>query len=262
MGAALARTRKFSSVVQIQLLDELGSRDNIVAALNRLATGSAPPLSSPPALRTLQQVQPEDAVIIYFAGHGFTRNGRYYVLPRDVGSAKSAATSVGQWRDSLAVRGISDQALRSHIAGMDSPRILLIIDACQSGQVLETEEHRFGPLNSDGISQLAYDKGMYVLAATQPDQSAVELPALRHGLMTHVLVEKALQAMGADIAPQDGRITVRELLDYTVRQTRTDVQAIFGRGLQDMSVERLPVQEARAFYPRTLEQDPWLIDVR
>jgi hypothetical protein len=39
----------------------------------------------------------------------------------------------------------------------------MVIDACNSGQALEAEEKRRGPMNSKGLAQLAYEKGMYIL---------------------------------------------------------------------------------------------------
>jgi hypothetical protein len=38
---------------------------------------------------------------------------------------------------------------------MDAGHLLMVIDACNSGQALEAEEKRRGPMNSKGLAQLA-----------------------------------------------------------------------------------------------------------
>ena len=97
---------------------------------------------------------------------------------------------------------------------LDAGRILLLIDACNSGQALEDEEQRRGPMNSKGLAQLAYEKGMYVLTAAQSYQAALELAQLGHGLLTYALVEEGLKTPAADTAPKDGQLLLREWLDY------------------------------------------------
>lgn len=69
---------------------------------------------------------------------------------------------------------ISDLELDQAFERVDAGQILLVIDACNSGQALEAEEKRRGPMNSKGLAQLAYEKGMYVLTAAQSYQAAQE----------------------------------------------------------------------------------------
>src|SRR6476660_2722869 len=42
---------------------------------------------APAALQKLKATQPEDAVFIYFAGHGTVHGQRFYLLPHDLGYA-------------------------------------------------------------------------------------------------------------------------------------------------------------------------------
>ncbi len=79
------------------------------------------------------------------------------------------------------------------VEGLDAGHLLLIIDACNSGQALEAEEKRRGPMNSKGLAQLAYEKGMYILTAAQSFQAALEAAQLGHGLLTYALVEEGLK---------------------------------------------------------------------
>jgi hypothetical protein len=78
------------------------------------------------------------------------------------------------------------------------------------------------------MGQLAYDKGMRILAATQPDTTAVEVDSLdqkrklQHGLLTYALVTDGLIDRQAD---SDGNklIVMSEWLQYGV----TDVPKLY-----------------------------------
>lgn len=65
-----------------------------------------------------------------------------------------------------------------------------------------------------GLGQLAYDKGMLVLAATQSDAVALEMRSLRHGLLTFALLEGLKRERGRLKADRgnDGRVDLFELL--------------------------------------------------
>ena len=110
--------------------------------------------------------------------------------------------------------GISDEELERAVEGIDADKLLMVIDACNSGQALEAEEQRRGPMNSKGLAQLAYEKGMYILTAAQSYQAAQEVSELGHGLLTYALVEEGLKQVSADGDPKDGEVWVREWFDY------------------------------------------------
>src|SRR5437762_9743794 len=60
-------------------------------------------------------------------------------------------------------------------------------------------------------SQLAYEKGMYILTAAQSYQAALEAAQLGHGLLTYALVEEGLKKGEADPpSSHDGQIVVRD----------------------------------------------------
>jgi uncharacterized caspase-like protein len=67
-------------------------------------------------------------------------------------------------------------------------------------------------MNSRGLAQLAYEKGMSVLTAAQGYQPALEATELGHGLLAYALNEW-LDAKAAD-RDADGSLTVREWFDY------------------------------------------------
>ena len=99
----------------------------------------------------------------------------------------------------------------------------LVLDTCMSQGAVESAASEFkpGPFGSRGLGQLAYDKAMLVLAASQTDEVAVGLGRLRHGLLTYTLLE-GLGAAGAGgparAAGPDGGLTFAGLLRYAADQ--------------------------------------------
>jgi len=150
--------------------------------------------------------------------------------------------------------------------------MLMVIDACNSGQALETEEKRRGPMNSKGLAQLAYEKGMYILTAAQSYQAALEAEQLGHGYLTYALVEEGLKSGAADNSARDGQVTLREWLDYAtervprmqeakMRETRGLKHGVaFVEGEETLpDVDKRSVQRPRVFYRREPEAQPLIV---
>ncbi|MGI9167073.1 MAG: caspase family protein [Pyrinomonadaceae bacterium] len=197
------------------LLDEQATKANILSALKRLAGNQeAWPADAPASLEKLKPTQPEDAVFIYFAGHGTAHGQRFYLLPHDLGYLGERTRLDAAGLQIILEHSISDVELERAVEGIDADKLLMVIDACNSGQALEAEEQRRGPMNSKGLAQLAYEKGMYILTAAQSYQAAQEASQLGHGLLTYALVEEGLKQAAADSDPKDGEVGVREWFDY------------------------------------------------
>jgi WD40 repeat protein len=193
---------RYAGVKPMGILDRNATKTNIMRALAGLA----------------KVVQPEDAVVVYFAGHGMAYRNQFYLLPHDLGYAGGRSQLDAAGLQLMLSRSVSDRELETAFEGVDAGSFLLVIDACNSGQALEAEESRRGPMNAKGLAQLAYEKGMYVLTAAQSFQAAQEVSKLGHGLLTYVLIEEGLTRKAADAEPKDGRILLREWLNYTTRR--------------------------------------------
>src|SRR5688572_12513021 len=159
----------------------------------------------------------------------------------------------------------------------------MAIDACQSGQALGGMNEGKGPMNSKGLAQLAYDKGMFILTAAQSQQAAMEAvniggKEVRHGLMTYSL----LQALAAPETDRDAnkQIWEREWFSYAVehvpilqleamKQRHLEIQNN-KRGLELRYVngdgtdapERRLLQTPRMFYRREIAKNPFIVAVR
>jgi WD40 repeat protein len=255
------------------LLNEQATKQNILKALRRLAgIQDASPGDAPAALENIKATQPEDAVFIYFAGHGTAQGQRFYLLPHDLGYAGERTGLDAAGLQTILEHSISDEELERAVEGIDADKLLMVIDACNSGQALEAEEQRRGPMNSKGLAQLAYEKGMYILTAAQSYQAAQEASTLGHGLLTYALIEEGLKQAAADSDPKDGQVWVREWFDYAstrvpnmqlekMKQARgVGLNLSFVGGEERVpNLERRTTQTPRVFYRRESEGRPLVV---
>jgi uncharacterized caspase-like protein len=127
-------------------------------------------------------------------------------------------------------------------------------------------------MNSKGLAQLAYEKGMYVLTASQSFQAAQEVSQLGHGLLTYALVTEGLDKGDADAEPKDGKVAAREWLDFaTNRVPRIQLEKMdearklgrtlkFGSGSRgDSPSDADSLQHPRVFYRRELDDALWIV---
>ena len=126
----------------------------------------------------LAVVQPDDVVVIAFAGHGYAdREGSFYLLPQDIG--KNVTVMAGD----VSGRAISSLELSLWLRDIDAGEMVMIVDACHSAAAVQGKDFKPGPMGSRGLGQLSYDKGVKILTATQAANFAFELDELQHGLL-------------------------------------------------------------------------------
>jgi hypothetical protein len=127
-------------------------------------------------------------------------------------------------------------------------------------------------MNSKGLAQLAYEKGMYILTAAQSYQAALEASQLGHGYLTSVLLEEGLKTVAADKQPKDGQVVLREWLDFATERVpqmqETKMRSTRGVGLEIAFVEgeekvadvdKRTLQRPRVFYRREQEAQPLIV---
>ena len=230
-------------------------------------TGNAPlPADAPQVLSKLQKAEPEDAVVIYFAGHGTARGARFYLVPHDLGYTGPRAGIDADAVEKILAHSVSDLELEAAVEGLDAGQMLLVIDACNSGQALEAEEKRRGPMNSKGLAQLAYEKGLYILTAAQSYQAALEATQLGHGYLTFALVEEGLKSGKADREQKDGKVLVREWFNYAtervpeMQEQNNNSRLLLEEDDKAKDASRVRnLQRPRAFYRREAEASPFVI---
>jgi WD40 repeat protein len=278
LAAQQPLTKQYTRAVTVRLLDGDATKENILLALHRLGAGdeAPPPEGGPADLRKLARMRPEDALLIYFAGHGESDGDRFYLIPHD-GFPQGQQADNDARQDELRRRSISDRELEAALEPIDAGKMLMVIDACDSGQALESDEKRRGPMNSRGMAQMAFEKGFYVLTAAQSRQAAQEVSKLGHGLLTFALLEGLAKAD----ANGDGLVTVREWFDYASEQVpllqleamrlrseenshatglakRSEI--VFGAGSDaNLPPNRRGLQVPRSFYRAETEGAPFVV---
>ena len=147
--------------------------------------------------RWLEDVGPEDDVLIAFSGHGLEEGGECYLLPRD---AK---------RGNLRLTSLSCPQIREWLESCRAKRKVLILDACHSGA-----GKAVAAMGGDMRREIQTGRGFLRLASCDTHQKSNEDNALGHGVFTHFLVT-ALRGKG-DL-DGDGRVGAAETYRYVAR---------------------------------------------
>ncbi len=155
-------------------------------------------------LAALQEVGAQDTVLIYLAGHGENDGVRWFFLPAEFGREINF--------EAIAAEGISSKVLQRALIKIPARRIALVVDACKSGDLRSVFAAATDSRYLEWVSRTA---GVKLMAATDQEQLAMELPELGHGALTYTL----LQGLSgkADGEPDNGIITVGELFRYAER---------------------------------------------
>jgi hypothetical protein len=218
-------TGVFEEVVDVPLVSDYEIKDgvkvpvqvsatkaNLKAVLDRLAgrESDAEAASRVRGIDRIRPARPEDMLILSFSSHGVADgSGGFFFLPYDVGPGRTSEIT----QDVLA-RAISSDELSAWLREVDAGQIAIIADACHSAATVDAQGFKPGPMGSRGLGQLAYDKRIMLLAASQAADVAFEYDALQHGLLTYALVQDGLSNGAADHRPRDGEVRLNEWLSF------------------------------------------------
>jgi len=205
------------------LVDEQATTADILAALDRV----------------LAQADPSDTAIVCFAGHG-TRDHR--IVAYDTQLTDLSATT------------ISMETLANAFRTSPAQNILCVLDCCFSGgapaRVLEDtpipRDIDIGPNSLSG-------EGRIIIAASDVDQPAYELPSDRHGLLTRALLAALQdQTRSSDILACLGQVMAHVRAD-SARMGVQQTPVLFGsvKGGLTLPVLRPGANFAAAFPDRT-----------
>lgn len=188
----------------------------------------------------LGQVRPNDAVIVFFAGHGvLDSNLDYYLAPADMDFSNPK------------VHGVGVERLLKMLRAIPTNNRYLIIDACHSGSIDKDElladntttisagdirfrnvgGARYRSSEAAAISQLASDifmdesvhSGIVVISSSRGNEVSLESPEWENGLFTFALKEGlSTDPKTGEIRTVDGVKPVKSLeylVDYAKRRT-------------------------------------------
>lgn len=149
------------------------------------------------------KVAPRDTFIFYAAAHGYSHEGRFYLIPQDYQGGVDPR--------SLATRAIDQFKLQEWIVTrVRAKKVLILLDACESGALTSGfARSRFhGPASEAAIGRLHEATGRPVLTAAAVGQSALELTDLGHGVFTSAVIDSLYRGDLND----DGNISLSELV--------------------------------------------------
>jgi hypothetical protein len=155
-----------------------------------------------------KKTSPEDRVLIFFGGHGYTRKypggGEMgYLMPFDAKASNVHSTA------------ISMAEIQDIFKLIPAKHVLIIVDACYSGLVGMHMRGLGGIRDANesiDLEKLAKSKGRQVMTAGKADEEAIESDSWGHSLYTRYLI-KGLKQIEADLN-KDSIITTTELQSY------------------------------------------------
>ena len=221
MGLADALRRSgqklYADVRVTSLIDGAATISGIEQAIDRIADG----------------IHPRDSFIFFAAAHGFSEEGRFYLIPQDLQSGPGA----------LQNGAIGQDRLQDWIANrIKAKRVVILLDTCESGALVagHTRSRTDGDTFEVGLGRLHEATGRPVLTAAASGQFAhegvIDENGERHGIFTWALLD-ALRRGDTD---GNGTIELSELVAH-VQRIVPELAARFG-GLGRASVEsRAPV---------------------
>lgn len=141
--------------------------------------------------------EPQDTLVVFFAGHGTSESDTYRFLLAGKDAQADSMTSL---------------ELASYLETIPAYKQFVVLDTCHSAAASPDLAARFA------VSQqrMARGSGTFLLAACRGNETAAEIPSLKHGLLTYSLLS-GFAAQGA--APNgQGQITVNSLIQYVSSQ--------------------------------------------
>ena len=211
---AVADAQSFAAKVRTYKPETYG-RTDVVTLTDEQAT-TARILQELDALA--DRVKSNDAVLIYFAGHGISdEEGSYYFIPMDVTKFEDRFT-----------KGMKHQVLVDKLAAIRVRNLFLFLDTCYSGEF---------KLNPRGPDTLAHETGQFVLTASTSEQEALDSYNDKNGVFAYA-VHQALSSKPADadiVDALDVGLRVRRLVPKLAREKRFTQAAVFKAAGGDIS---------------------------
>ncbi|MGE4519892.1 MAG: caspase family protein [Desulfobacteraceae bacterium] len=172
----------FSKTEINEIYNEEATRENIVKKLENLG-----------------KTKPQDAVVIYLAGHGESYGDSWYFIPHEL--------VYPEREEDVKSKALSSEMLSELIKKITAQKILVIVDACKSGAVLTAFR---GFEDRKALAMLSRSTGVHVIAASTKDQYASEVKELGHGVFTFTL----LKGLEGGASGNSKTVTVRKLMGY------------------------------------------------
>lgn len=207
----------FAEVRPTILTDRAVTRAGLEAAFAKMAEG----------------MNPQDLFVLYLAGHGEVRDGRYLFLPADLKYTNEQALLEG---------AVSQQDFEQLLLGIPAQKSLMLLDTCYAGQVVATR----GLERKTAIDRLMRATGRAVIAASSEREMALE-GHQGHGVFTFALLEGL---RGLADGNDDRRVDLTELSGHVSNRVPEIT-------LERWKYEQFPMMELRGMdFPLGLVERP------
>jgi WD40 repeat protein/uncharacterized caspase-like protein len=149
-------------------------------------------------------VSPRDTFVLYVAAHGYSVDGRFYLIPQDYDGGTDPKT--------LAKKAIGQERLQDWIGNkIRAKKMLILLDTCESGALTNGYAHSRieGPTSDAALGRLHEATGRPVLTAAAAGKPAFE-GYRGHGVFTWALIDSLYHGDGN----ADGLIALSELVAH------------------------------------------------
>ncbi len=171
------------------------------------------------------KASPDDILVLFFAGHGILQTGQkdFYLLTADATSFELDGVEKHV--------AISTEELKDWLRKIKASKQVLILDACNSGQVVQNFQEFVGkrevPADQQRALESLKDKtGTFILCASASGQSAYETSLYMQGLLTYSLLSGIKLGGGLK---ENKYIDVTKWFNYTVDYVKQLAKEIGGR---------------------------------
>jgi WD40 repeat protein len=173
-------------------------------------------------------INPRDTFVLFAAAHGYSNNGRFYLIPQDYQGGSDLAA--------LASRAIDQERLQGWIASIKARRGIILLDTCESGALTNSYAHSRtdAPASEAAVGRLHEATGRPVLTAAAAGKPAFE-GYRGHGVFTWALMDAFINGD----TNGDGLIELSELVTH-VQNTVPKISAeMNGRGIAEILAQLL-----------------------
>ena len=179
----------YDEVLVVPVLDRQATIENLEAVVTQMAL----------------QIHPRDTFVLFAAGHGYSHEGRFYLIPQDYqgGTNPTALTKLA----------INQARLQDWIGNrIKARKALILLDTCESGALTSGywRSRVDDPAADASIGRLHEATGRPVLTAAAQGQDALEFRKMQHGIFTSALID----ALRHSAVNEDGLVMLSALVAH------------------------------------------------
>ena len=190
-------------------------------------------------LRELEQMNPEDTVVVFLASHGLTDAAEYYFVTQDASASEVRKLIAAQ----AAGTRLPEGALPSLLSGTEVMAVLrrlpgrrvLILDTCHAAALGNSDPYSL--IKRSASAELA------VVSAARGDQSSYDATDQPHGIFTLAMIRALTNPA---LAPR-GRVTLRGAFDSALPQVEAMLRQLRERTrdpVRRAAIQQTPVISA------------------